>query len=316
VAPRWQHWNIGVQRRLYSRGVIDLGYVGSRGDHLPRYVDINQPQPEDIVAQGGGRANLVRPFLGYSAIVMRETTAKSRSQGFLATFRHEAARGVWATVSYTFSRTKADATYDNSVLDDPQNPLDKDAEFATAGTDRMQIFNASYVYELPFARGETQGWQKALLGGWQIAGIARIESGPAARVQVTNCNYGEWCFPAPLRPDQVGEPAAGDQTGLVWFNPAAFVPSPAGEYGGAPVAPFRLPGRHQWDIAVLKNLSLGGTTRLQFRVELINAFNQTQFLDVDTQCFGTTTCDPRGRFGQVTSARPPREIQLGVRFDW
>ena len=57
---------------------------------------------------------------------------------------------------------------------------------------------------------------------------------------------------------------------------------PAGEYGTAPVAPFRLPGRHQWDIAISKNLSLGGTARLQFRADLINAFNHTQFLDINT----------------------------------
>ena len=193
--------------------------------------------------------------------------------------------------------------------------LDKDAEFAAAGTDRTQMFNASYVYQLPFARAETAGWRKALLGGWQIAGITRIESGPAARLEAINCNYGGSCFPGALRPNQVGDPAAGDQTGLLWFNPAAFVPSPAGEYGNAPVAPFRLPGRHQWDVAVSKNVSLGGSTRLQFRADLINAFNQTQFLDVNTFCGGRATCDPNG-FGEVTSARPPREIQLGVRFDW
>jgi Carboxypeptidase regulatory-like domain len=317
VAPRWQHWNAGLQRRLYSHGVIDIGYVGSRGDHLPRYVDINQPQPANLVGHGGA-SNTVRPFLGYSAIVMRETTAQSRSHGFLASFRHEAGRAGLATVNYTFSRTKADATFDNSVVDDPQNPLDKDAEFAAAGTDRAHIFNASYVYELPFGRGDTQGWKTALLGGWQIAGITRIESGPAARIQVANCNYDDgWCFPGALRPNQVADPAAGDQSGVLWFSPAAFVPSPAGEYGSAPVAPFRLPGRHQWDFSVSKTLRLAGATRLQFRTDLINAFNQTQFLDVNTQCSGTTTCDrPGTRFGQATSARPPREIQLGVRLDW
>ena len=53
-----------------------------------------------------------------------------------------------------------------------------------------------------------------------------------------------------------------------------------------PVAPFRLPGRHQWDIALSKIVSLGGTRRLQFRADLINAFNQTQFLDVTTVCSG------------------------------
>lgn len=313
VAPRWQNWNIGVQRRLYSRGMIDLGYVGGRGDHLLRWVDINQPQ----AANQGPPANLVRPFLGYDSIFMRESTAKSRYHGFLTSFRHEAGRAGSATVNYTFSRNKADATYDNNEIDNPQNALDKGAEFAAAGTDRTHIFSASYVYELPFARGGASLWRKALMGGWQIAGITRIESGPAVRLQAPNCNWGGWCINGPLRPNQVGDPAAGDQDGLQWFNPAAFVPPPEREYGTAPVAPFRLPGRHQWDLAVSKNVGLSATKRLQFRVDLINAFNQTQFLDVATFCSGTTTCDrPGTSFGKVTSARPPREIQIGIRLDW
>ena len=104
---------------------------------------------------------------------------------------------------------------------------------------------------------------------------------------------------------------------MLWFNPAAFVPPPAREYGDAPVAPFRLPGRHQWDFAVSKIVGLGGK-RLQFRADLINAFNQTQFLDVNT-LFCSRDDDVRRsvlEFGKVTSTRPPREIQLGVRFDW
>ena len=63
VAPRWQHWNIGVQRRLYSRGVIDAGYVGSRGDHLVRYVDINRPQPADLAARPHRRTSCALPRL-------------------------------------------------------------------------------------------------------------------------------------------------------------------------------------------------------------------------------------------------------------
>jgi hypothetical protein len=73
---------------------------------------------------------------------------------------------------------------------------------------------------------------------------------------------------------------------------------------------------------VSKTVSVIGASRLQFRADLINAFNQTQFLDVSTDCFAlsdTTTCSntlgPSG-FGKVTSTRPPREIQLGIRFDW
>jgi hypothetical protein len=247
---------------------------------------------------------------------MRETSARSRSDGFVTSFRHEAGRAGSVTLNYTWSRNKADATYDNDPRDDPQNPLAKDMEYAAAGTDRTHIFSAFYVYELPLVRDTTRGWRKALLGGWQVAGITRVESGPAAHVQVINCNYDGSCFPGVLRPNQIGDPAGGDEADRRWFDPTAFVPSPAGEYGSAPVVPFRLPGRHQWDITVSKNVVLRGTTRLQFRADMVNAFNQTQFLDVNTTCVGTTTCDTRAGFGQVTSTRPPREIQLGLRVNW
>jgi hypothetical protein len=316
VAPRWQHWNIGLQQRLYSHGVIDLQYLGSRGDHLPRFVDVNQLQPANCLGHET-QPNTVRPFLGYRSIIMRETTAKSRYHAFTASFRHEAGSSGSAHANYTLSQSKTDATYDNSELDNPQNALDKNVEYGAARTDRTHIFNAFYVHELPFGREAASRWRNVLLGGWQIAGMTRIESGPAARIGAINCNYDGWCFPGVLRPNQVGDPRVGDQNNLLWFNPRAFVPSPAGEYGDAPVAPLRLPGRHQWDIAVSKNFRIRDTGRLQFRADLINVFNHTQFLDVDTQCVGATTteCDPR-RFGQVTSTRPAREIQLGVRFAW
>jgi hypothetical protein len=316
VAPRWQHWNVGVQRRLYAGGAVDAGYVGSRGDHLLRYVDINKPQPEEFIRQNGAGPNPVRPFLGYDRIIMRETTARSRYHGLAVGFRHDGGGGLSATASYTLSRTMADATYDNSQIDDPQNPLDRDAEFAPAGTDRTHVLTASYVYELPFARGAAGRWRASLLGGWQIAGITRVESGPPVRIQTINCNYGGWCFPGAQRPDQIGDPGAGSQDGLLWFNPAAFTPSPAGEYGNAAVAPFRLPGRHQWDIALSKNVGLTATQRLQVRLDVINVFNQRQIAGVNTTCGGAGQCDARNGFGEFTSARPPREVQIGVRWDW
>ena len=116
-------------------------------------------------------------------------------------------------------------------------------------------------------------------------------------------------------PIRSATPRPGDQDGLLWFNPAAFVPPPAREYGSAPVAPFRLPGRHQWDIALSKNVSLGGTGSLQFKVDLINAFNQTQFLDVNTACFGTTTCNgPRAV--SVRSGARGRRARSSLASGW
>ena len=156
--------------------------------------------------------------------------------------------------------------------------------------------------------------------GWQMAGITRVESGPAVRVLAANCNFLGRCA-SPLRPNQVGDPGAGEQEGLYWFDSSAFANPAAGEYGTAPVSPFRLPGRHQWDITFAKNFHLTGTSHLQFRAEMINVFNQTQFLDVLTGCESAeaaAACGTSGSggVGRMTSTRPPREIQLGLRFDW
>jgi hypothetical protein len=147
--------------------------------------------------------------------------------------------------------------------------------------------------------------------------VTWIESGPAARLQALSFNYDGGYFPSYLRPDQVGDPGDSDQDGLLWFDPDAFVPPAEGKYGGAPVAPLRLPGRHQWDFTLSKTVGLTGTKRLQFRVDVFNVFNHTQFLDVNTECAGTTSCTEFSPdFGRVKSTRPPREIQLGARLNW
>ena len=50
--PRTQQWNAGVQRQLYARGALEVSYVGSHGDHLIRPIDINYPQPADVLRLG------------------------------------------------------------------------------------------------------------------------------------------------------------------------------------------------------------------------------------------------------------------------
>ena len=56
--------------------------------------------------------------------------------------------------------------------------------------------------------------------------------------------------------DQVGDPMVGERfvNGVpYWFNPDAFAPPAAGTFGNSGRAPFRQPGRHQWDLNLSKN---------------------------------------------------------------
>jgi hypothetical protein len=311
-----QQWNVGVQRQLYRRGFMDVSYVGSRGDNLIQPVDINQPQPADVVRLNS--LNLARPFLGYGTITMRQTTARSRYWGLLTQFRHEAGRAGSVTLNYTLSRNRTTSTNDRDAIDIPQNPLDLDIEYADARTDRRHIFSATYIYEVPFFRNSSNAVLKAALGGWQVSGITNLHSGaPLPRI-TANTNGGR----RGGRANQVGDPREGELSFPFWFDPAAFAPPADGTYGNSVRAPFRLPGRNQTDLALSKNLYPWGR-RLQFRSDFINAFNQTQYLAVDAACSAANTvtlnrCDIGGTdtFGQITSARLPREIQLSLKLFW
>ncbi len=322
--PRTMQWNVGFSRRLYSRGAVDIGYVGARGDNLIRPVDINQPQPADVVARG--TANLARPYLGYGSINMRETTARSRYHGLLVNLRHEGGRAGLINIAYTLSRNETDATNDRDAVDLPNNPLDKDAEYALARTDRTHILNINWVYEVPFFRNG-KGFAKAVLGGWQIAGIGTFQSGPPIARITASANAFRRGGPTTTtaRADQIGDPmdftnapTPANSAVIYWFNPAAFRPPADGTYGNSQRAIFRLPGRNQIDLTLSKNWYPTQKTRLQFRADLINALNHTQYLAVDGACgVSLTTCVVAGdTFGTVTSTRAAREIQLGLKFFW
>jgi Carboxypeptidase regulatory-like domain len=315
-SPRTQQWNIGYQRQIYRRGSIDVGYVGSHGDHLIQPVDLNQPQPADVVAQGGN-LNAARPYRGYTTVNRRQTTSYSNYKGLLTQFRHEAGRAGTYTVNYTLSRSQTTASNDRDAVDLPQNPRDLDVEYADARTDRRHIFNATYILELPFFKHAANQVLKAALGGWQVSGYTTMQSGaPVPRILVST-NNGRRGNQA----TQVGEPVIVDAF-PVWFDASVFTPNADGTYGNSGRAPLRLPGRNQTDLALSKNFYLMDGKRIQFRADFLNAFNHTQWTTVNADCSGTTditqTCTsfPNSTVGQITGTRNPREIQLSLKLFW
>ena len=325
--PRTMQWNVAITRRLFRKATVEVSYVGSRGDNLIRPTNPNFPQPADVVALQStvaGAVNPARPFRSYGTITMRETTAKSRYQGLLSAFRWQFGPSGTLSANYTWSRNRTDSTNDRDAVDIPQNPANVAAEYADARTDRRHIFSASYVYELPFFRESSNAILKIALGGWQIAGITYVNSGPPVnRIAVDTKNFARGSFA-----DLIGDPQAGQLntsgTPPMWFNPAAFAPPADGTFGNSGRAPFRQPGFYKWDITLSKNFYLTKTVRLQFRADFINAFNQVNWASdpstnsIDNTCTTSlTTCTiATDTFGQLVSVRAPREIQLGLKLYW
>jgi hypothetical protein len=319
--PRTMQWNVGVQRRLFRRTVVEVGYIGSRGDHLIQPVDVNAVLPADVVATGGV-VNLARPYPGYAGITMRQTTAYASYHALTVAARHDSGRAGTLSIAYTLSRAKTTATNDRDTVDLPQDRTNLDAEYALARNDRTHVFTANWVYELPLFKASTSPLVKATLQGWQLSGIAMLWSGPPiSRVVNGNTNG----LRRGIRVDEVGDPFASlpaNGPGYVyWFNPAAFAPPADGQLGNTGRSILRLPGVNQWDLTLSKNWYLPRNVRLQLRADFINAFNHTQ-LDptaIQNTCPSNPapTCVVAGSsLGQITATRNPREIQLGLRLGW
>ena len=314
--PEVQQWSLGWQREVFRRGVIDVSYVGTKGDHLIRQRNINLPDPADVLRVGTGSRNTVRPFLGYGTINYRDTSAKSRYHGFLSSFNYRFGNGFSLTTAYTFSKNMTDATNDRDAIDDPQNPRDLRPEYAEARTSRPHIFSASYVYELPWFSKTSNTAKRLFLAGWQISGITTIASGqPLPRI--VNDTGSEI---RGGRARLVGDPNSGgtfgtvDASGLPYiFNTQAFALPANGTYGNSGRSFGRRPGQNQTNLSAVKNLYFNSekSVYLQLRAEGFNIFNHTQFLMADTNSFSLSQ---PATIGRPTSTRLPREFQFAAKF--
>lgn len=299
LVPTTQHWSLGIQRELRWGLSIDAGYVGNHGTHLLRAVRINQtPLGTPSPAAASAR------FRGYGTITERQTSASSRYDSFQLGVNQRMARGVQFGLAYTWSKVVTDSPDDRTTI--PQDSFNLRAERARASFDKTHIFVANFIWELPFFR-EASGVVYNILGGWQIGGIVRAESGTPLSIFVSG-NPANSFFGGSVRPNLVADPE-GPKTINQWFNTAAFVNPPTNTFGNAGRSLVDGPGIHLWDLSIYKNFRITEEVRLQFRSEFFNTFNHTNFSGVGTT-LGTPT------YGRITSALEPRQIQLGLRLEF
>ena len=111
-----------------------------------------------------------------------------------------------------------------------------------------------------------------------------------------------------LRANYNGEPISlSDPTSLLFFNTSAFsIPAP-GTFGNAGRNTIIGPGTSAMNLGLTKNITFNQTRGLSIQVLASNVFNTVQFATIDTYVNSPT-------FGQVTSVRPMRRIQLLFRF--
>ena len=172
-------------------------------------------------------------------------------------------------------------------------------------------FSGSFVWELPFGqnrRWDLSGWQNTIAGGWQLAGIVRVQSGsPLAVTQATNFNA--FAGFGIQRPNNVGDPElpAEERTTARWFNTAAFAQAGQFTLGNASRNPVVGPGYQTLDVMLGKEFPITERVRLEFRAEAFNVTN-TPPLAAPNTSFGNTA------FGTITRALDPRVFEMVMKL--
>lgn len=308
-------WTASVERTLPANVVGTASYFGNKGTNILTTTFTNTINPLTGVA----------PYPQFGVVSWRGNDSNSTFQAFQLNARRAFQNGWLLAVNYMWSHSINDDGIGGGESDTPQNVFCRSCEKASSDFDVRQTFNLSAVYQLPFGAGKPHlsepGAARAILGGWQLSGIATARTGLPVNVIVNRANSvlpDVYSVSGSERPDLVpGVPLTppGGQSPGKWINPAAFAVPAVGTFGDAGRNLVRAPSLWQADAALAK--TLGSTERLwvQFRAEAFNLFNRAQYGSPQANfsspvSFGaiTTVVNPG-----ATGSGTPRQFQLALR---
>jgi hypothetical protein len=306
--PYVETWNLDVQKTLPWGIVMNVGYNGSKGNHL----DITSAPRATASSPNTNPTNLVFDYdqaLAFSKFTAGTLRVNKRlTKGF--------AVGANYQYSHLIDNSSSEGTSSSVGAQDWQN---LNAEEGNSSLDVRHKVSGTYLYELPFGQDKfwfTSGSASHILEGFSVSGSYTFASGTplspyyAAEVSSVACGTG-----GTLRPNlNPGIPVtAGGGSIHQWFNPGAYSEPasnsayPCEVFGNAARNSIAGPGTITNNMALSKTMQLGDTRSMEIRATLNNAFNTVQYSGVDTNVASPT-------FGQVTSVGSMRSFQFMARF--
>jgi hypothetical protein len=334
-SPGASTFSLGVQRELAPSIVAVLQYVGSTGWHQSADRSINtlplldannstwtrqgvagqQPDPTDPTGKkklASLNSNRYRIFPGFSTITQEENTTNSNYNSAQMGIRIENRHGLTAQVAYTYSH---EIDIVSSDLNSLANPFDPNYSRGSGGFDRRHIFNANYIYSIPFFNKSSNTAARLVLGGWQFSGITVAQSGIPIGVTYGTDTLGLGGGTT-NRPNVTGKASYPKKKIGQWFEKTNFS-APTAPWNGGTNQGFGNarkdtivgPGRLNFNLSLFKSIPLTSHEgpRFELRFESFNTFNHTQLSGVDSSFTDSN-------FGQATSANDPRNMQLGGKF--
>ncbi len=300
----WQ-WNSGVQFMLPQSIVLDMAYTGERAYNLVENVDINavdfgaaflpgNQDPTQTSALPGAAVvptDQMRAFRGFSGISQAMPrgwlVAHTLELSMTRRFARGLAFGLNDTVLLSQRGSTSARLQHNADGSFSERADQKDANRLLGDfVGNRHTFKGNFVWEIPGTkRGDSRGGQalKWLTNDWRLSGVWSATTGGAYTIGVSyqggggnqnitgSPNYGG-------RTRILGNPGSGCGGDIYrQFSAAAFTGPSVGSVGLESGSDYLRGCYFQaLDLSVSREMRLGESRRLQFRLDIFNAPNETR----------------------------------------
>ena len=358
TSTRVMRYELSIQHRLPKQTNVQAAYVGARGNHLWRNYEANLFAAPITRTDGSyffpAGLDPINPAFK-SGINIMASDAQSFYNSFLLTADTRLSRALSLRASFTFSKTIDDASSIGTSASAQQYGPDRKLDRGLSDFDNRQRLSTSFFYTLPAIRGRNGLLSDALqlFGGWRVNGIFGIRTSvpTTARMNFRRSDYllsatrpdllsGQsnnprgpasiGCYdlnPATGQPivDRVtGQPVVFLEPGTkvggpdLFYDPCVFLPPAAGSVGNLGRATLFGPSIVNMDISLQRDFSLGGDRRLQFRGEIFNVANHTNFRTptASSMVVFSGRGFNRGLGKYVNTSTTSRQIQFALRFSF
>ena len=306
-APYTMQFSLDVQRQLGRTLVLNTGFVGTRGVKLILFRAANRVD----------RITGLRPNPNLSQPIYTDNSQTLSYYSWQSSLKKRFSNNLSFDVNYTWSKGLGTASGDFGAwfAGENSNTLNQEffdlrSDYGPSSYDLKHLFTAGWVYEVPVWTGLQYRTVRNALGGWQLSGIFRANTGLPVTVSQTSSipgQRGEYVGGGPVKLDNYRDT-------LQYLNPAVFTLIPVSSASGAPIRPgnvgrgsIREPGMWNLDFSLAKAFAipLREKMRLQFRADMFNALNHTNLS-------GLRTSRNDVFFGRLLGTRGSRLMQVGA----
>jgi hypothetical protein len=312
-----EQFNLRLQHELPGNMAFEVGYVGNLSRKLPgANIAINQIRPE-LLSPTAQQRN--RPFPQFSGVtILSPSFGVSSYHAGTAKLEKRFSHGLNLLSTYTWSKfCDNTGSGPGSKLGDLgaaySDFYNRRADWGPSSNDIRHRVTVSSVYQIPVGSGRrylSQHPLRHIVGSWQLGIVSAFQTGAPLTVQTqTNTTYAYSSGAQRANIDRDPNLSGDQRTILRWFDTGAFSQPGVNQFGNQNPGMIRAPGLFNFNASIIRVFRVAEGKNLQFRGEFFNLPNHTNFGNP------AHTFEGAG-FGIVNSARPARQVQLGMRFTY